>query len=176
MQRVCPEVKLAVQWQKSRRPLTVKILRTEAVTFAEVESSFPEPTLFGVTDGKRVGTYLEQKFQAYLLTKYAFAECNSASGIDFPDLLVDMKVTSIKQPQSSCPFKDARQKIYGLGYSLLIFVYRKTDDAATRTSILTILHTIFVEAERTADYTMTGAWILRMLKEGANADGDLVAG
>jgi len=135
--------------------LTITTLCNEAIAFAEVESTFPEPTLYGVTDGKKVGTYVEQKFQAYLATKYAFAECNSASGIDFPDLQVDMKVTSIQQPQSSCPFKDARQKIFGLGYSLLVFVYRKTDDEATRTSTLSILHTIFVEARRTADFTMT---------------------
>jgi hypothetical protein len=41
-----------------------------------------------------------------------------------------MKVTRIKQPQSSCPFKSARQKIYGLGYSLIVFVYEKIDDFA----------------------------------------------
>jgi hypothetical protein len=142
------------------------------VTFAEVESTYPEPTLYGVDNGKKVGTYLEQKFQAYLRKKYAFAECNSASGIDFPDLQVDMKVTSVSQPQSSCPLRDARQKIFGLGYSLLVFVYQKSDDAHTRTSMLSILHTIFVEARRTADYTMT-RMVLRMLEEDANAD-DLV--
>lgn len=36
-----------------------------------------------------------------------------------------MKVTSIRQPQFSCPFKSARQKIYGLGYALLIFIYER---------------------------------------------------
>ena len=50
---------------------------------------------------------------------------SSARGIDFPELLIDMKVTSIRQPQSSCPFKSAKQKIFGLGYSLIIFVYEK---------------------------------------------------
>ncbi len=60
------------------------------------------------------GTYLEHKFQAYLHTNYEYKEGSSAKGIDFPDSLVDMKVTSIKQPQSSCPFTSARQKIFGL--------------------------------------------------------------
>ena len=68
-----------------------------------------------------------------------------------------MKVTSVNQPQSSCPFKHARQKIYGLGYSLLIFVYEKTDYAKTRTARLDIQHTIFIDKERTADYQMTRA-------------------
>jgi hypothetical protein len=75
-----------------------------------------------------------------------------AIGIDFPELLVDIKVTSIRQPQSSCPFKSARQKVYGLGYSLIVFVYDKIDNARSKTATLKILHTIFVAAERTADF------------------------
>ena len=34
--------------------------------FAEIESIHDEPILYGVTDGKAVGTYLEHKFTAYL--------------------------------------------------------------------------------------------------------------
>jgi hypothetical protein len=37
----------------------------EAAKFAEVESTHTEPSLYGVTDGKVVGTYLEHKFIAY---------------------------------------------------------------------------------------------------------------
>ena len=121
-----------------------------------MESAHSEPSLFGVTDGKAVGTYLEHKFRAYLLGRgYTFDAGNSAIGIDFPSLAIDMKVTSIRQPQSSCPFKSARQKIYGLGYSLIIFVYDKRDDGATRTAILGITDTIFVEARQTADFQIT---------------------
>ncbi len=51
-----------------------------------------------------------------------------------------MKVTSAKQPQSSCPFKTARQKIFGLGYGLLIFVDQKlTADFQMTQGILQIL-------------------------------------
>ena len=99
------------------------MLQDEAKIFSEQESQHAEPLLFGVTDGKAIGTYLEHKFKAYLLQKYTYVSGSSAKGIDFPELMVDMKVTSIKQPQSSCPFKSARQKIFGLGYSLLVFVY-----------------------------------------------------
>jgi hypothetical protein len=38
---------------------------------------------------------------------------------------------------------------------VLLFVYRKTDDRSRRTARLTILHTIFIEERRTADYQMT---------------------
>ncbi len=153
--------------------LTVEFLLDEAKLFAEIESVYPEPTLYGVTDGKAVGTYIERKFKAYLATKYTFTPGSSASGIDLPGLNVDIKVTSVVQPQSSCPFKSARQKIFGLGYSLLIFVYSKTDDSETRTSTLKILHTIFVQEERTADYQMTTK-LKEILLNNGNSD-DLVA-
>jgi hypothetical protein len=153
--------------------LNLEILRTEAVAFATAESKFPEPLLFGVTDGKAIGTYLEHKFQAYLQTKYEYVRGSSAKRIDFPELEVDVKVTSIRQPQSSCPFRNAGQKIYGLGYSLLIFVYEKTDDAAPQSGQLALLHTVFVEKERTADYQTTVA-LRRMIENGANRE-DILA-
>ena len=131
--------------------LTQELLCDEAAVFSALESQHQESSLYGVTDGKAIGTYLEQKFKLYLKEKYNFLDGNSASGIDFPDLLVDIKVTSIKQPQSSCPFKSARQKIFGLGYSLIIFVYQKLYDTLNRTASLKIIRTIFVSAERTAD-------------------------
>ena len=86
---------------------------------------------------------------------------------------MDLKVTSHRQPQSSCPYKSARQKLYGLGYSLLVFVYDKTDDEETRTARLNILHTIYVSAGRTADFqTTTG--IRRIVENSGNVD-DLLA-
>jgi len=153
--------------------LTVKNLRAEAKAFSEIESKYEEPSLYGVTDGKAVGTYLEQKFRMYLDARYDFEKGNSAKGIDFPELGVDMKVTSIRQPQSSCPFKSAKQKIFGLGYSLLVFVYEKTDDAANATGRLDIQHSIFVEKERTGDFQMTTG-IRQIVSNAGNVD-DLIA-
>lgn len=151
----------------------LEILKTEARIFAEIESTHQEPSLFGVTDGKAVGTYFEHKFRSYLRERYEFEEGNSARGIDFPELEVDMKVTSIRQPQSSCPFKSARQKIYGLGYSLLVFVYKKTDDPKISTGNLNVLHTIFVGKERTADFQTTSG-LRRILENQGNKD-DILA-
>ncbi len=153
--------------------LTISQMLDEARAFAEVESIYAEPSLYGVTDGKAVGTYIEHKFKAFLAANYQVGFSSSASGIDLPELNVDIKVTSITQPQSSCPFKSARQKIFGLGYSLLIFVYGKTDDAVNRTANLNILHTIFVEKERTADFQMT-ANLKQILENDGNAE-DLVS-
>jgi hypothetical protein len=153
--------------------LTTTQLIKEAKVFAELESSHNEPQLYGVTDGKAVGTYLEKKFSKYVAQKYNHQIGNSASGIDFPELGVDIKVTSVKQPQSSCPFKSARQKVYGLGYHLLVFVYDKTDKQETKSSKLDIQHTIFVHQSRTADYQTTRG-ILEILSRNGNED-DLVA-
>lgn len=153
--------------------LTLEILKKEAQDFSREESRHKEKSLFGITDGKAVGTYLEHKFKNHLRGKYQFEEGCSASGIDFPGLNVDMKVTSISQPQSSSPYKSARQKVYGLGYSLLIFVYDKKDYSKQRVSTLNIRYTIFVESERTADYHMTKG-LMGILENDGNAD-DLMA-
>jgi hypothetical protein len=157
----------------SKRRLTIEILTTEAKAFAAVESAHAEPILFGVTDGKAVGTYVELKFRKYLADHYEFEQGSAAKGIDFPALNVDLKVTSVKQPQSSCPYKSARQKIFGLGYSLLVFVYEKTDDGVARTGRLNFLHVIFVQEHRTGDYQMTRG-LREILEKDGNAE-DLIA-
>ncbi len=154
----------------NKQPLTIETLIQEAALFATLESQHQEPILYGVTDGKAVGTYLEQKFRQYLQERYTFQAGNSALGIDFPDLGVDIKTTSVRQPQSSCPFKSARQKVYGLGYALLVFVYEKRDEATTAT--LQVRHVIFVQSERTGDFqTTTG---LRRILENAGNEDDVV--
>jgi hypothetical protein len=140
-----------------------------------MESSHDEPSIYGSTDGKAVGTYLEHKFRKFLEKKYTFTKGNSANGIDFPceTINTDIKVTSITQPQSSCPFKSARQKIYGLGYNLLVFVYEKLDNNKTKTSRLNILHTVFVDKSRTGDFQLTTS-INNILENNGNKD-DLVS-
>lgn len=153
--------------------LTNILLQNEAMIFAKKETKHSEALLYGVDNGKAVGTYLEHKFQKYLHHKYTYVEGSSAKGIDFPELLVDLKVTSTKQPQSSCPFKSARQKIYGLGYSLLIFVYNKIDDTKKQTANLEILHTIYVEKQRTADYQTTSG-LKKIIENSGNSD-DILA-
>lgn len=153
--------------------LTIPDLLREARVFADFENTHNEPSLYGVNDGKAIGTYLERKFARMLALTYDLDTGNAASGIDLPGLNVDLKTTSIRQPQSSCPFRSARQKVYGLGYHLLVFVYAKTDDAARRTACLAMRHVVFIEAERTADYQMTSA--LRQILANDGTAEDIVA-
>jgi hypothetical protein len=152
--------------------LSLDNLIKEAGLFAQVESDHFDRAIYGITDGKAIGTYFEHKFQTHLAVRYNYEQGSSASGIDFPGLGVDMKVTRITQPQSSCPFRSARQKIYGLGYSLLVFVYEKTDDPATEMGKLSIVNTVFVDQCRTADFQTT-VGIQQILQNDGNTD-DLV--
>jgi hypothetical protein len=158
-----------------KEKLTIEKLIEEAQLFCVEQSKFQHKELYGVTDGKAVGTLIEHKFQSHLNEKYEVLVGSSARGIDLPsdDIQTDIKVTSIKQPQSSCPFKDAKQKIFGLGYNLLVFVYDKTDDPTTQTAILNFVSCSFVHKERTADYTTTFR-LREMVKDGAN-EADIIA-
>jgi len=158
-----------------KQKLTIDILLKEAKAFCKRESKFDNPALFGVTDGKAVGTFIEHKFQDYLSSKYDYMIGSSASGIDMPskDINTDIKVTSAKQPQSSCPFRNARQKIYGLGYNLLIFVYEKNDDPDKKISNLNFVSCSFIYKNRTADYQLTRT-IRQMLENNANSE-DIIA-
>lgn len=160
---------------EQKEKLTIEKLIEEAQIFCVEQSKFQHKELYGVTDGKAVGTLIEHKFQTHLNDKYEVLVGSSARGIDLPsdDIQTDIKVTSIRQPQSSCPFKDAKQKIFGLGYNLLVFVYDKSDDPKTQTAILNFVSCSFVHKERTADYTTTFR-LREMIKDGAN-EADIIA-
>ncbi|HNF48602.1 MAG TPA: hypothetical protein PLF48_04415 [Chitinophagales bacterium] len=156
-----------------KQNLTIENVIIEAKAFCIAQSKTPNNELYGVTDGKAVGTHIEHKFQQYLAEKYELKIGSSAKGIDLPSVDIDIKVTSIKQPQSSCPFKDAKQKIFGLGYNLLVFVYDKIDNPKTKTANLDFVSCSFISKERTADYTTTYR-LREMVKDNANIE-DIVA-
>lgn len=145
-------------------------LKTSATEFTGTLSAQTIPELFGTTDGKAVGTFVEHGFQSYLQERFSHTPGNSASGVDFPDLGADLKVTSIRQPQSSCPFKNAEQKVYGLGYHLLVFVYEKEDLHDKMTARLNIRHCVFLHRDRTADFQTTRGIREILQREGNGAD------
>lgn len=149
--------------------LTIDALIDSARRFCEIESTENHVELIGVTDGKAVGTYVEHKFQRFLQSQFRVEIGSSAKGIDLPDaeIQTDIKVTSITQPQSSCPFRNARQKVFGLGYNLLVFVYDKQDIHNSCT--LHFTHCTFIDKERTADFTITRR-LREMVMDGANKE------
>ena len=149
--------------------LTIELLIKAAKDFCKQESGVYRTELFAVTDGKKVGTIVEHLFQEYLEERYSMTVGSSALGLDLPSVNTDIKVTSIVQPQSSCPYKDSKQKIYGLGYNLIVFVYQKEDDNEKKKGKLDFLSCTFISKERTADYqTTTG--LKKIIENNANAD------
>lgn len=149
--------------------LTHALLKAEAKAFCEDMAGKTHPLLFGVTDGKAVGTYVEHLFEDYLRARYRVQIGSSAKGIDLPGASVntDIKVTSLQKPQSSCPFRTAAQKVYGLGYNLLVFVYEKIEQK--RTCRLKFSHCAFIKSDRTGDYTLTKR-LREMVDDGANRE------
>lgn len=150
------------------KPLTIPSLINEAKLFCESENTKEYPELLNINDGKTIGTFVEHKFKSFLKEKYDFEVGNSALDIDLPGSInTDIKVTSIKKPQSSCPYKDTKQKIFGLGYNLLIFIYDKID--LTNTCKLNFLNFTFISKEKTADF-ITTKQLNEMLKNGSNKE------
>lgn len=154
-----------------KKPLTQSGLIDTAKAFCKDSHTYPE--LFGVTDGKAVGTFIEHRFQERLKEHYTVQVGSSARGIDLPSVETDIKVTSARQPQSSCPFRSARQKIYGLGYNLVLFVYDKQDDHQDMTAVLRFASCAFIDKSRTADYQTTRG-LLEILRRDGNKD-DVIA-
>ena len=151
------------------KKLDTKELIASANAFCKQESGKYRAELFGATDGKKVGTIVEHLFQDYLAKHYDMEIGSSANGLDLPSVNTDIKVTSIKQPQSSCPYKDSKQKIYGLGYNLIVFVYKKVDDVKNKTGMLEFLSCTYIDKSRTADYqTTTG--LRQIIENNGNVD------
>ncbi|WP_413173623.1 restriction endonuclease [Anabaena azotica] len=153
--------------------LTLESLKTAARSFCLELSTTAINNLYGVTDGKAVGTYVESAFNQYLSTRYDYTLGSAALGIDFPGLEVDLKVTSIRQPQSSCPFRNASQKVYGLGYNILIFAYEKIDNHTSRTANLNFQNVVFIDKQRTGDY-QTSYGLKEIVRRNGNKD-DVIA-
>lgn len=135
--------------------LTLEKFHEAATEYADSLVETPWPALYGVNDGKAVGTAVEARFKAFLQDRFNLEVGNAAKGIDFPSMNLDLKVTSARQPQSSSPFRSATQKIYGLGYNLLVVVYVKRDVHDEQTSYLDIQNVIYIDMDRTGDFTLT---------------------
>ena len=84
-----------------------------------------------------------------------------------------MKVTSVAQLEAGYPYKSVKQKIYGLEYSILVFVYEKSVNRRSKTIGLNISHVLFITPNRTADFQAT-IGIRDVLRNDGNKD-DLTA-
>jgi hypothetical protein len=110
--------------------------------------------LFQVTDGKRIGTYIERECRAYLEERTGLSIGGLAAlGKDLPLFNIDIKTTSFVRPQSSSPYRSIDEKIFGLPYNILLFIYRKEDLVGY--AQLEILRCCYIPQEYTGDYHTT---------------------
>lgn len=147
-----------------------QVLIEQAREFANGFASVKHPALLGVTDGKAVGTYIETAFKLSLVSigLIGNAEGNAAKGIDLPSLNTDIKVTSERQPQSSSPFSSYKQKIEGLGYDIVLFVYSKLDEAGECAVAFPAVR--LIPSALTADFQTTSGLRRLILEQAGNAD------
>ncbi len=151
------------------KQLNTKELVISAKAFCSQESGHYREELYGITDGKKIGTIVEHLFQDYLSQHFEMKVGSSANGLDLPSVETDIKVTSINKPQSSCPFDNSLQKIYGLGYNLIVFVYEKFDDDKLKKGMLKFVSCTYIDKSRTADYQTT-IGLSRIIKNNGNAE------
>ncbi|MEA5517730.1 hypothetical protein [Limnoraphis robusta] len=61
------------------RVLTLSLLKIEAGNFVQELRNRENVQLYGITDGKAVGTYVEQIFNQYLEIKYLYTPGSAAT-------------------------------------------------------------------------------------------------
>jgi hypothetical protein len=76
------------------------------------------------TDSKSLGTIIEKFIKAEISRMLTLTVSgSSASGVDIPELDLNLKTTSDRQPQSSEPFVSAYQRILGADHDVLVCIY-----------------------------------------------------
>jgi len=76
------------------------------------------------TDGKSLGTCIEKLLKAEISRKLGVKLTGSAAtGVDIPELSLNTKATSDKQPQSSEPFDSPYERVLGAKFDILACIY-----------------------------------------------------
>jgi hypothetical protein len=116
------------------------------------------------TDGKSLGTCIEKLLKAELSRKLNVTLTGSAAaGVDIPELSLNTKATSDKQPQSSEPFDSPYERVLGGKYDILVCVYNGTEFLkSSLTTSIQINAAMYYERTQVADMELcTTARLLR---------------
>ena len=156
--------------KKKKRKLTNDILISEAKTFCLREATYDNPELYVISDNATTNHYIKRKFFEHLNELYNF-DYQTDKGISFPekDINTNILVVSKEKPESMCVFKNAMQKIYGLGFNVILFIYEKEDNHDQKASRISFKKCAFIEKERTADYDITFQ-LIQMIENDAQKD------
>ncbi|PSQ58470.1 MAG: hypothetical protein BRD23_06785 [Halobacteriales archaeon SW_9_67_25] len=116
---------------------------------AEMESRTVPEDKSGTS--KQIGTYFEKELRDWFEEKHGLvSEGSVAEDIDLPAFNLDVKTTSNRQPQSSSTFDDPGERIVGVDYNILLFVYDKQSvDGGNKFEIKTCA---YIPKERASDY------------------------
>jgi hypothetical protein len=104
------------------------------------------------TDGKSLGTYIEKLLKAEIArTLRVSITGSSALGVDIPELGVNTKATSDRQPQSSEPFSSAYERVLGARFDILVCIYNGEDFWSSRSAHLQIVSAHYLKKTEVAD-------------------------
>lgn len=109
-----------------RKTLDIAELQIAAEKFCKRENGLYRSELFGITDGKAVGTFVEHLFQEYLEERYDMAVGSSAIGLDLPS--VNTGISKLLQSNSHNRVvlsRIASKRFMGLVITLLCSFIRK---------------------------------------------------
>jgi hypothetical protein len=100
---------------------------------------------------KQIGTYFEKELRNWFEENHGLvSEGSVAEDIDLPAFNLDVKTTSESQPQSSSTFEDPGERITGVDYNILLFVYdKKPVNDGNKFEIKTCA---YIPKERASDY------------------------
>lgn len=152
-----------------KQALTIERMAASAKAFCAQYGGVPQETLYGVTDGKAAGTFAGRLFEDCLSQRHDMASGNSAGGLGLPSANTGIEAASPAQPQSGCPCRDGKQKIYGLGCSLAVSVYGKNDGHTDKAGALDYCACSLVDSQRAAD-CQTAAGIRNIIANNGNED------
>jgi hypothetical protein len=137
-------------------PLTADRLQSAAVAFVDELNS---QDLRG-TVGKEMATSIERQLHERLSRFFDHTPGNSASGADLPALGYDIKVTSMREPQSSAAYNHPAEKLFGLPYGVIVLPYE------TEGGRLVFKRPIVLAPAETADRRLTEE-LRRLVADGA---------
>jgi hypothetical protein len=112
-------------------------------------------------------TAIERQFHDLLEESFQHVRGSSSKGIDLPQLNYDIKITSMREPQSSAPFGHASERIFGLPYGILLLPYDDESDG------LVFIEPVLFAAGETADRRVTAA--LQEMRDGGATQGEIAA-
>lgn len=116
---------------------------------AEIESRTVPEDKSGTS--KEIGTYFEKELRDWFEEKHGLvSEGSVAQDIDLPAFNLDVKTTSNRKPQSSSTFDDPGERIVGVDYNILLFVYDK--QSVNGGNNFEIKTCAYIPKERASDY------------------------